>query len=128
MLLHDAGSHAISAIIAPAEESVDDIGEGEATGDPHVSSVTTNIGVSLRVSPDQPGVGVLRYERLQGEPGHPTLLVEGVVTQPACLGSSSEGGVTVLLHDVPGLQELHCNNNIYYQDSNIRVNNPPDQY
>ena len=106
MLLHDAGSHASSAIFAAAEERVDDVGEGEATRGLEVTAVTTDVGVSLRVSPHQPGVGVLRYERLQGDPGHPALLVEGVVTQPASLGSSSEGGVTVGGHDVPGLQEL----------------------
>ena len=106
MLLHNAGPHAISAIIVPAEEGVDDVGEGEATGGPHVSPVTTDVGISLGVSPHKSGVGVLRYERLQGDPGHPALLVQGVETQPASLGSSSQGGVTVGGHDVPGLQEL----------------------
>ena len=115
MLLHNAGPHAISAIIVPAEEGVDDVGEGEATGGPHVSSVTTDVGVSLGVSPDQASVSVLSYERLQGDPGHPALLVEGVETQPASFGSRSQGGVTVLSHDVPGLQELDCNNNIFIE-------------
>ena len=108
MLLHDAGSHAISAIIFPTEEGVDDVGEGEATGGPHVSPVTTDVGISLGVSPHQASIRVLCYERLQGDPGHLALLVQGVVTQPAILGSSSQGGVTVLSHDVPGLQELDC--------------------
>ena len=98
-----------SAII---DRAVDDVGEGETTGGHEVAPVTTDVGISLGVSPHQPGVGVLRYERLKGDPGHLALLVEGVVTQPACLGSSSEGGVTVTSHDVPGLQELDCNNNI----------------
>ena len=112
MLLHNAGPHASSAIFSPTEEGADDVGEGEATGGLEVTAVTTDVDVSLGVSPDQPGVGVLRYERLQGDPGHPALLVQGVETQPASLGSGSEGGVTVGGHDVPGLQELDFNNNI----------------
>ena len=51
------------------------------------------------------------YERGQGGAGQFSLLVEGVETQPAGLGTLGESGVAVTSHDVPGLQELHCNNN-----------------
>ena len=88
MLLHNAGPHAISAIIVPAEEGVDDVGEGEATGGPNVSEVATDVGISLGVSPHQPCVCVLSDERLQGDPGQSALLVEGVVTKPALFRSS----------------------------------------
>ena len=93
-----------------------------------MSRVSTDVGVSLMIlitvfgmftttstdlwiSPDQTGVSILSYERVKRDPVHPALLVEGVETQPASLGSSREGGVTVGGHDVPGLQELPCNNN-----------------
>ena len=52
--------------MASTEESVDDVGEGEATGGLEVTTVTTDIGISLRVSPDQPSLGVLSDESLQG--------------------------------------------------------------
>ena len=111
MQLHNTRSHTSSGIMASTEESVDDVGEGEATGGLEVTTVTTDIGISLRVSPDQASLGVLSDESLQGGAGQFSLLVEGILTQPAGLGSSCERGVTVGSHQVPGLQELHCNNN-----------------
>ena len=106
MQLHYTRSHTSSGIMASTEESVDDVGEGEATGGHEVTTVTTDIGISLRVSPDQASLGVLSDESLQGGAGQFALLVEGIVTQPASLGSRCERGVTVTGHQVPGLQEL----------------------
>ena len=73
--------------------------------------MTTDVGVSLGISPDQASVGLLRYERGEGSLGQFALFVEGVETQPAGLGTLGERGVAVTSHDVPGFQELHCNNN-----------------
>ena len=73
--------------------------------------MTTDVGVSLGISPDQASVGLLSYERGQGSLGQFALFVEGVETQPASLGSLRQRGVAVSGHDVPGLQELPCNNN-----------------
>ena len=116
--LHDAGPHTRSVVLPLLIDSaVDDVGEGEATGGEEVSSVATDVGVGLGVSPDQASVSLLRYERGQGGPGQFALLVEGVVAQPASLGSLSQGGVAVSGHDVPGLQELACSNNMYYLGS-----------
>ena len=92
-----------SAII---DRAVDDVGEGETTGGHEVSSVATDVGVSLGVSPDQASVGLLSYERGEGSLGQFALFVEGVETQPASLGSLRQRGVAVGGHDVPGLQEL----------------------
>ena len=96
------------------DSAVDNVGEGEATGGQEVSSVATDVGVGLRVSPDQPSVSLLRYEGGQGGPGQFALLVEGVETQPPSLGALCQGGVAVGGHDVPGLQELDCNNKQYF--------------
>ena len=113
--LHDAGSHTRSVVLSLLIDSaVDDVGEVETTGGEEVSSVATDVGVGLGVSPDQASVSLLRYEGGQGGPGQFALLVEGVVAQPASLGSGSEGGVAVGGHDVPGLQELDCNNKQYF--------------
>ena len=119
MQLHNTRSHTSSGIMASTEESVDDVGEGEATGGLEVTTVTTDIGISLRVSPDQASLGVLCDENLQGGAGQFALIIEGIVTQPASLGSSCERGVTVTGHQVPGLQELDCNNNIYPVQSDL---------
>ena len=101
--------------MSPAKEGLQNVGEGKATGGLEVSSVATDVGISFRVSPDQTGVGLLCYERGQGGPGQFALLVEGVETQPAGLGALSQSGVAVSSHDVPGLQELHCNDIMHYE-------------
>ena len=114
--LHDAGSHTSSLVFAAIIDSaVDNVGECETTGGHEVSSVSTDVGVSLGVSPDQASVSILSYERGQGDPVHLALLVEGVETQPAGLGALSQSGVAVSGHDVPGLQELHCNDIMHYE-------------
>ena len=87
------------------------LGESEATGGGQVAVMTTDVGVSLGISPAQASVGLLRYERGEGSLGQFALFVEGVETQPASLGSLRQRGVAVGGHDVPGLQELPCNNN-----------------
>ena len=80
-----------------------------------------NTSTDLWISPDQSGISVLSYEKVKRDPVHPALLVEGVETQPASLGSSREGGVTVGGHDVPGLQELDCNNNVRAENCCLSV-------
>ena len=124
MQLNNTRSHTSSGIMASTEESVDDVGEGEATGGLEVTTVTTDIGISLRVSPDQAS---LSDESLQGGAGQFSLLVEGIVTQPASLGSSCERGVTVTGHQVPGLQELAATT-ISSKSNQTLVLSLPDQY
>ena len=62
-----------------------------------VFGMLTTTSTDLWISPDQTGVSILGYERVKRDPVHPALLVEGVETQPASLGSSREGGVTVAM-------------------------------
>ena len=114
--LQDALPNAVPLTLLPSHILLYAVGEGEATAGLGMSGVTTDVGVSLGVSPHQARLSVLRYERLQGDPGQFSLFSEGVVTQPALLRSSCQGGVAIPSHDVPGLQELDCKNNIYYQD------------
>ena len=92
-----------------------------------VTSVTTDIGISLRVSPDQASLGVLSDESLQGGGGQFALLVERIVTQPASLGSSCERGVTITGHQIPGLQELAATT-ISSKSNQTLVLSLPDQY
>ena len=96
------------------DSAVDDVGEGETTGGHEVSSVATDVGVGLGVSPDQASVGLLSYERGEGSLGQFALFVEGVETQPAGLGTLGESGVAVTSHDVPGLKEFDYKRNILY--------------
>ena len=127
--LHDTGSHTGANTSGPRDVNLQTVRKCQPTGGEEMSRVSTDVGVSLMIlitvfgmftttstdlwiSPDQTGVSILSYERVKRDPVHPALLVEGVETQPASLGSSREGGVTVGGHDVPGLQELDCNNNV----------------
>ena len=124
MYLHDTGSHAGANTSRPRDVNLQTVRECQPTGGEEMSRVSTDVGVSLIIlitvfgmftttstdlwiSPDQSGISVLSNEKVKRDPVHPALLVEGVETQPASLGSSSQGGVTVTSHDVPGLQELH---------------------
>ena len=112
--LQNAGAHPVALTVLPGQVLLNVVGEGEAAAGLEVSPVATDVGVGLGVSPDQAVLSLLLYEGGQGGPGQFALLVEGVVTQPASLGSGSEGGVTVGGHDVPGLQDLDCNNKQYF--------------
>ena len=49
------------------------------------------------------------------------LLVERVVAQPALLGALRQRVVAVGGHDVPGLQELDCNNNVRAENCCLSV-------
>ena len=66
-----------------------------------------SIPTNLRISPDQPSVTSLGNEATEGCPALKfASLVQGVVTQPASLGTSLQVRVAISGHDVPGLQEL----------------------
>ena len=73
------------------------------------------------VSPDQPCVSVLLYQTGEALPLQPALLVERVVAQPALLGALRQRVVAVGGHDVPGLQELDCNNNVRAENCCLSV-------
>ena len=73
------------------------------------------------VSPDQPGVLVLLYQTGEALPLQLALLVERVVAQPALLGALRQRVVAVGGHDVPGLQELDCKNNVRAENCCLSV-------
>ena len=72
-----------------------------------MSSVIESHHDYLRVSPDQSSVSSLGNEATEAGPGlESARLVQGVVTQPASLGSSHEARAAIGGHNVPSLQEL----------------------
>ena len=73
------------------------------------------------VSPDQPCVSVLLYQTGEALLLQLALFVEGEVAQPALLGALRQRVVAVGGHDVPGLQELDCNNNVRAENCCLSV-------
>ena len=80
--LHDSGSHPRTTIGSPAEEGLDNMGECETTGCLEVTTVTTDVGISLGVSPHQASVGLFCFKDTS------KLLLVKIINDCALIGHS----------------------------------------